>query len=298
MKNLLNIPINDDCFNIFDSIPDKSVDLIFCDLPYSTTNCKWDRPIPLNWHVNGLEKKDFIIEQVSHGIPYKDVIENWNIRKQKGLWQHYNRIIKDDGVILLYGQTPFDKILGSSNLKMLRYEWIYEKTHASGHLNSKKMPLKAAENILVFYKNKPPKAKNFNRTYNPQMTKGHARKVSSAKNRGACIKRRNNTDNIYNNEDASKVNDYDSTERYPRSVLKFKTDKQTSNIHKTQKPLALTEYMIKTYSNEGDIILDNCAGSFVTSEACNNLKRNWICIEKDKKIFDNAIKERKLNEHL
>jgi len=251
MKDLINKPINDDFFNILPQLNDKSIDLIYCDLPYGTTNCRWDTPIDL-----------------------------------PSLWQHYNRIIKDNGAILLYAQTPFDKVLGASNLKMLRYEWIWEKTSATGHLNSKKMPMKAHENILVFYKKLP--------TYNPQMTHGHVRKVSSAKNRGACIERRNDTDNIYNNEYADKVGDYDSTSRFPRDVLTFATNKQKSTIHKTQKPLALTEYMLKTYSNEGDLVLDNCAGSFVVVEACNNLKRDWICIEKDKTIFDTAIRERKL----
>lgn len=258
---ILNTPINDDCFNVFPSIADKSVDLIFCDLPYGSTNCSWDSVLDL-----------------------------------ESLWAQYNRIIKDDGVILLYAQTPFDKVLGASNLKMLRYEWIWEKTQATGHLNAKRMPMKAHENILVFYKDKPSKVgnKSFERTFNYIKTYGHKRKVSSAKNRGACISRRNDTDNIYNNEYPDKIEGYDSTERFPRSVLKFKSDKQKSTLHKTQKPLALTEYIIKTYSNEEDVVLDNCAGSFVVAEACNTLKRNWICIEKDTKIFNNAIKERKL----
>lgn len=251
MEEIINNPINDDCFNMFSKIEDKSIDLIFCDLPYGSTNCTWDAPINLTL-----------------------------------LWQEYKRIIKDNGAILLYAQTPFDKVLGASNLKMLRYEWIWEKSSASGHLNAKKMPMKAHENILVYYKKLP--------TYNPIKTTGHVKKVSSAKNRAACIQRRNDTDDIYNNEYSDKVKDYSSTERYPRSVLKFSTDKQKFNIHKTQKPLALTEYIIKTYSNEGDLVLDNCAGSFVVAEACNNLNRNWICMEKDKGIFDRAVKARKL----
>lgn len=119
-----------DCLELMKDIPDKSVDMIFTDLPYGTTHCKWDSIIPLN-----------------------------------ELWMHYKRIIKDNGAILLFAQTPFDKVLGSSNLQMLKYEWIWEKTQATGHLNAKKMPMKAHENILVFYKKLP--------TYNPQMTEGH-----------------------------------------------------------------------------------------------------------------------------
>jgi len=285
---MINTPINKDCFDVFPLIEDKSVDFIFCDLPYGSTQCKWDSTLPLNWNVNGLEKKDFIVEQISHGIPYKEVLENWKIRRKMGLWEQYNRIIKDDGIILLYAQTPFDKVLGASNLKMLRYEWIWEKTQATGHLNAKKMPMKAHENILVFYKDKT-KKENFSRTYNYIKTTGHKPVNSYTKK----VKDGTADGEVYGK--TKSVSGGGKTDRYPRSVLTFSSDKQKSKIHSTQKPLALTEYMIKTYTNEGDLVLDNCAGSFVTAVACNNLKRNWICIEKDKEGFDKAIKERKLN---
>lgn len=237
-----------DCLNLIPKlIPNKSIDMIFADLPYGTTNCSWDTPI--------------------------DLVK---------LWSEYERIIKDNGVIIMTAQTPFDKVLGASNLKLLRYEWIWEKTQATGHLNAKKMPMKAHENILVFYKKAP--------TYNPQKTHGHIRKVSSAKNRSACIIRRNNTDNIYNNEYPDKVNDYDSTSRYPRSIVKFPTDKQKVNLHKTQKPVSLLEYIVKTYTNEGDIVLDNVAGSGTTGVACKNLKRKYIMMEKDEKNYQIILK--------
>ena len=121
---------NGDCLEVMKSIPNKSIDLILCDLPYGITKCKWDTPIDLF-----------------------------------AMWNQYNRIIKDNAPILLFAQTPFDKVLGSSNLSMLKYEWIWEKTQATGHLNAKKMPMKAHENILVFYKKLP--------IYNPQKTTGH-----------------------------------------------------------------------------------------------------------------------------
>jgi DNA modification methylase len=235
------IMINADCFDIFPFIRDNSIDAIICDLPYGSTNCKWDSVLDL-----------------------------------KKLWSEYKRVIKKNGVIILFAQTPFDKVLGCSNLEWLRYEWIWEKTQATGHLNVKKMPMKAHENILIFYKKCE--------TYNPQKTTGHVRKVSSAKNRAECINRRNlKSDYLYNKEFADKVNDYDSTERYPRSVLKFKSDKQKSALHETQKPLALLEYLIKTYSNEGDIILDNCSGSGTTNLASMNLNRFSIGIERERK---------------
>ena len=274
----------DDCFNIFPIIPDKSIDAIIADMPFGTTNCKWDVVLPLNDYIkvgkHFLSRNEYYLENFIHGFKKEDIDILWENNKKHGLWYYYERIVKDDGVILLFAQTPFDKVLGNSNLKLLRYEWIWEKTQATGHLNANDMPMKAHENILVFYKKLP--------LYNPIMTEGHVRKVSKAKNRAACIERRNNTDNIYNNEYSDRVNDYDSTQRYPRSVIKFKTDKQTSNLHKTQKPLALLEYLIKTYTNENDLILDNCMGSGTTNLASLKLNRRSIGIEKDEKIFNNA----------
>jgi len=194
------------------------------------------------------------------------------------MWKQYERIIKPNGAILLFAQTPFDKVLGASNLPILRYEWIWEKTQATGHLNAKKMPMKAHENILVFYKKLP--------LYNPQKTQGHVRKVSSAKNRAACIERRNGTDTVYNNEYPELVTGYDSTERYPRSVIQFPTDKQKLALHPTQKPVALMEYLIKTYTNENDLVLDNAFGSCTCGVACVNTNRNFIGIEKDENYFN------------
>jgi DNA modification methylase len=199
------------------------------------------------------------------------------------LWSEYERVIKDNGVILLFAQSPFDKVLGASNLKLLRYEWIWEKTQATGHLNAKKMPMKAHENILVFYKKLP--------TYNPQKTTGHERKVSKGYQRDICIARREEKwgDNyLYGKETTAP--DYDSTERYPRSVLTFASDKQKSKLHPTQKPLSLIEYMIRTYTNEGDLILDNTCGSGTTGLGAKNLKRDYIMMEKDPEHYETACK--------
>jgi DNA modification methylase len=232
-----------DCLEIMpNTIDDKSVDLILCDLPYGTTNCKWDTIIDLN-----------------------------------KLWVEYKRVIKPNGAILLFAQTPFDKVLGSSNLGMLRYEWIWEKTQATGHLNAKKMPMKSHENILVFYNKKP--------TYNPQKTTGHKPINSYTK----YVKTQNNTE-IYGKV-KKEISGGGETDRYPRSVLKFPSDKQTSCLHSTQKPLALCEYFIKTYTNEGDLVLDNTAGSGTTGLVAKNLNRNYILIEKDETYFK-VIEER------
>lgn len=189
------------------------------------------------------------------------------------LWKEYSRIIKDTGAILLFAQTPFDKVLGSSNLKMLRYEWIWQKTHPTGHLNAKKMPMKAHENILVFYKKLP--------KYNPQKTKGHPRKISSIKHKEAMI----TLDSpIYNPN--QKATHYDSTERYPLSVLVFPSDKQKGSLHPTQKPVDLCEYLINTYTSPGDLVLDNCSGSGTTGLAAKNLNRNYIMIENNLEYYN------------
>lgn len=239
----LNKIYNQDCLVGMESIQDKSIDMVLCDLPYGTTKNQWDSIINLD-----------------------------------KLWEQYNRIIKDNGAIVLTAQTPFDKVLGVSNLKMLKYEWIWEKTSATGHLNAKKMPMKAHENILVFYKKLP--------TYNPQKTTGHERKVSTAKHK-------RNSKNSSNYGESSATT-YDSTERYPRSVQIFSTDKQKSSFHPTQKPVALFEYLIKTYTNEGDLVLDNCMGSGTTAVACINTNRNYIGFELDSGYY-NLANERIIN---
>ena len=236
-RHVMPLLVHDDCLEAMKFIEDGSIDMILCDLPYGTTVCKWDTVIPF-----------------------------------EPLWAHYKRILKSDGVILLFAQSPFDKVLGCSNLPMLRYEFIWEKTEATGHLNAKRAPMKAHENILVFYSAQP--------TYNPQKTNGHKRK--SARN----VDRATKQSECYGAQEG--ITHYDSTERYPRSVLQFSTDKQKSTLHPTQKPVALMEYFIKTYTNEGDTVLDNCMGSGTTGIACLNTGRDFIGIEKDQKYFEIA----------
>lgn len=244
MLDLNNIYLGD-CLKVMKDIEDKSIDMILCDLPYGTTRCKWDSIIDLD-----------------------------------KLWQQYCRIIKDNGVIVLFAQTPFDKVLGTSNLEMLRYEWIWEKTQATGHLNAKKMPLKAHENILVFYKKLP--------VYNPQKTDGHPPVNSYTK----YIATQNNTE-IYG--DLSKeISGGGNTERYPRSIQMFSSDKQKEHLHPTQKPIKLLEYLIKTYTNENDLVLDNCIGSGSTAVAAQNINRNFIGIEKEVKYYEIALERLKI----
>ena len=228
-----------DCLEKMKEIEIGSVDMILCDPPYGTTACKWDSIIPL-----------------------------------ETMWEQLKRIIKPNGAILLMAQTPFDKVLGASNLQMLKYEWIWEKTAATGHLNAKKMPMKAHENILVFYK-KPP-------TYNAQKTQGHKPVNSYSKKNdsdGECYGKTKSSSGGGN------------TDRYPRSIQVFSSDKQKLKLHPTQKPVALMEYLIKTYTNEGETVLDFTMGSGTTGVAAKNLNRNFIGIELDDKYFEIA-KER------
>ena len=237
-----------DCLNLMQTIPDGSVDMILCDLPYGTTNAKWDSIIDL-----GL------------------------------LWEQYKRVIKTNGAILLFAQTPFDKVLGCSNLEWLRYEIIWQKTQPTGHLNAKKMPMKAHENILVFYEGLP--------TYNPQKTTGHPRKTSKSISRKQSVERQ--TGNVKSGESIYGFTthyhaDYDTTERYPIDVQVFAKDTQKEKYHPTQKPVALLEWLIKTYTNKGELVLDNCMGSGSTGVACVNTGRDFIGIEKDKKYFEIA----------
>lgn len=220
-----------DCLELMKLIPDGSVDTIICDLPYGTTQCKWDSVI------------DF-----------------------KELWLQYIRITKESAAIVLTSMQPFTSALIMSNPKMFKYDWVWEKGSATGFLNAKKQPLRAHESVCVFYRKQC--------TYNPQFTHGHKRKTATKKTvNSECYGK------------AIKVTDYDSTDRYPRSVQFFSSDKQKVNLHPTQKPLALMEYLVKTYSNVGDTVLDNCMGSGTVGVACASNARNFIGIEMDEGYF-------------
>lgn len=226
-----------DCLEVMKQIPDGSVDMVLCDLPYGTTACKWDTIIPF-----------------------------------EPLWEQYWRITKPNAAIVLTAAQPFTSALVMSQIKHFKYEWIWDKVKGTGHLNSKKMPMRNHESVLVFYKNLP--------TYNPLKTYGHTRKVS--------YKSKRLQSQVYGK--TNKDTEYDSTERYPRSIQVFSTDTQKISIHPTQKPVALMEYLIKTYTNEGETVLDNCMGSGTTGVACKNLNRNFIGIEKELEYFEIAKK--------
>jgi len=234
---------NGDCLEVMKSIADKSIDAIITDPPYGTTACKWDSVIPF-----------------------------------EPMWKQLNRIIKDNGAIVLFGSEPFSSALRMSNIKNYKYDWIWEKDRASGHLNAKKQPLRNLENISVFYKKQC--------TYNPIMTIGKkSNSIGKAINELKC---KNN--NLYGK--FKRVN-RKGNEKYPRQVLEYK--RPHPPIHPTQKPVALMEYLIKTYTNELETVLDFTMGSGTTGVACCNLNRDFIGIELDKHYFKIA-QERIKNE--
>lgn len=254
-----------DCLELMKDIPDKSIDMILCDLPYGVTACKWDTIIPF-----------------------------------EPLWEQYNRIIKDNGAIILFGSEPFTAELIHSNIKNFKYEWIWEKQKASNFMSAKYQPLKYHENICVFSKSThnyyPQRYKVLEFEEIKQMSDKELKQVFETRNydRFGKIDRRKTINNPVTNKehignDIKRIRNADDGYRYPKSILKINKEINT-NLHPTQKPVKLLEYLIKTYTNEGDIVLDNCMGSGSTGVACLNTNRNFIGIELDEKYFEIAKK--------
>ena len=234
-----------DCLELMKDIPDKSIDMILCDLPYGTTQNPWDSVIPYD-----------------------------------KLWEQYNRIIKDNGAIALFAQGLFYVDLVNSNRDMFRYDLVWNKVLTSGFLNANRMPLRSHEQIAVFYKNLP--------TYNPQKVLGEA---NHSKGDLSSIHENNNYG------DYSQVESDFSGMKNPVSILTFEKTHPSIALHPTQKNVELLEYLIKTYTNKDDIVLDNCMGSGSTIIACINTKRKYIGFELDENYFNLAKKriETRLN---
>lgn len=274
---------NGDCLEIMKEIPSKSIDMILCDLPYQVTKNKWDIIIPMNDYViiddEVLEKDKFYLQQFMKGLTKKEIDKIWKENKQEGLWSYYNRIIKDNGAILLFGQDIFSAQLINSNLKMYKYKWFWKKDRPSGFLNAKRMPLKDVEEILVFYKKCP--------IYNPQFWEGIPLHGMGTKYKEGNLG--NNNYGKFASHTNPSANREGDTKKYPRQVLEFK--RPHPPIFPTQKPVDLCEYLIKTYTNEGDLVLDNCMGSGSTGVACKNLNRRFIGIELNSETF-NLAKDR------
>ena len=242
MYNLLQ----GDCLELMNKIPNKSIDMILCDLPYGTTKNKWDSALPFD-----------------------------------KMWEQYDRIIKENGCIALFADGMFMSDLMQSNKKLWRYNLVWDKELISGFLNANRMPLRSHEEICIFYKKLP--------TYNPQFTDGEplhgmGTKFSQEKNKN------NNYGNFdsCNNPSAKRTGD---TKKYPKSIVKFPRPASCVMIHPTQKPVELLEWLIKTYTNENDFVLDNCMGSGSTGVAAVGINRNFIGMELEEKYF-NIAKER------
>jgi DNA modification methylase len=231
----INTVYEGDCLEVMPKIPDKSVDMILCDLPYGTTACKWDVVIPFD-----------------------------------KLWEQYKRIIKSNGAIVLFGSEPFSSYLRLSNIKQYKYDWYWHRDRASNHMNAKKQPMRNIETISVFNCSQ----------YNPIMEYWGDPSHSVGKAKGKVSKCAT-TGNFNQMTGNTEINI-----KYPRTLRYFAIPHP--RIHPTEKPVALFEYLIKTYTNEGELVLDNCAGSGTTAEACLRTNRNYILIEKEHKYVDIA----------
>ena len=220
---------------------------------------------------------DKSIDMILCDLPYGTTACKWDtIIPFEPLWKQYKRLIKDNGAIVLTASQPFTTKLINSNIKEFKYALVWDKDKAFGVFQAKKRPLKKHEDILIFYKKQP--------VYNPQMEKAKADRIRplSKGNISGSI------NNITNSKNCKVANDYNPEMRYPSSILTF-SNPVGKSIHPTQKPVALFEYLIKTYTNEGDLVLDNCAGSGTTAIACLNTNRNAILIEKDESYYKAAL---------
>lgn len=234
-KEQKNQVIHGDCLVEMQKIPDKSINMILCDLPYGTTTCKWDTIIPF-----------------------------------EPLWEQYKRIIKDNGAIVLTASQPFTSALVMSNVKMFRYSWVWRKDKSGNIAVLKYQPAKVHEDVLVF--------SILSHKYYPQMeTRPEANKRNNKPRINKVGVQGNKPFYVEHSRGADDV-------KYPTSIKFFNV--QRNGVHPTQKPVAFFEYLIKTYTNKGDTVLDNCAGSGTTGIACKNLDRNFILIEKEKEYID------------
>lgn len=235
---VINKIYNMDCLEGMKAIPDKSIDLILCDLPYGTTACSWDNIIPF-----------------------------------EPLWEQYERIIKDKGAVVLTASQPFSSALVMSNPKLFRYEWVWDKKNPTNFAMAKKQPLKYHETILVFAK---------------KQTEYYPIKWRGKPNHKQGLLKNDQQSEVYGK--IKRTKDNLSGMKYPRSIIEISKHSSQGGLHPTQKPVALFEYLVKTYTNEGDVVLDNCMGSGTTAIACLNTNRKYIGFEIDEDYFETANK--------
>ena len=240
----LNKIYNEDCLEGMKRIPDKSIDMILADLPYGTTNCKWDTIIPL-----------------------------------EPLWEQYERIIKDNGAVVLTASQPFSSTLVMSNPKLFRYEWVWDKKNPTNFAMAKKQPLKYHETILVFAKKQI--------EYYPIKWRGKP-------NHKQGLLKNDQRSEVYGK--IKRTKDNLSGMKYPRSIIEISKHSSQGGLHPTQKPVALFEYLVKTYTNEGDVVLDNCMGSGTTAIAAINTNRNFIGFEMDENYH--KLANQRIEQHL
>ena len=248
---MINSVLHGDCLELMKNIPDGSVDMILCDLPYQVTACKWDTIIPF-----------------------------------EPMWEQYNRIIKKSGVIALFGSEPFSSSLRSSNLKKYKYDLYWLKNRPTGMAYARFQPMRKIENVCIFFEGKS--------IYNPIKTKRTESELKKLSKKSVKTKKTEN----YNMDYGKTANRYDNEYKNPTNVLEFKcvaNQGKEKLPHPTQKPVALFEYLIKTYTNEGETVLDNCAGSGTTAIACMNTNRNYILMEQEKEYID--IISKRIAEH-
>ena len=240
----LNKIYNEDCLEGMKRIPDKSIDMILADLPYGTTNCKWDTIIPL-----------------------------------EPLWEQYERIIKDNGAVVLTASQPFSSTLVMSNPKLFRYEWVWDKKNPTNFAMAKKQPLKYHETILVFAK---------------KQTEYYPIKWRGKPNHKQGLLKNDQRSEVYGK--IKRTKDNLSGMKYPRSIIEISKHSSQGGLHPTQKPVALFEYLVKTYTNEGDVVLDNCMGSGTTAIAAINTNRNFIGFEMDENYH--KLANQRIEQHL
>jgi len=248
----IKLDINDiyhgDCLELMNGIPDRSIDMILCDLPYGTTSCSWDEVISFD-----------------------------------KLWKQYDRIIKDNGAIILFGTEPFSSHLRLSNLKLYKYDWKWIKSKVGNFLNCKNSPLKKYEDIIVFSKSFIANGSKNLMFYNPQgLVEVNKVRSDSRKTNDSTVGKRPSRQGVYKQHYTN----------YPTNILEFKSEE---GLHPTQKPVDLFEYLINTYTNENELVLDNCIGSGTTAIAAMNTNRNYIGIELDENYYN--IAKNRINEH-
>jgi len=230
-----------DCLKAMQRIPDGSIDMVLTDPPYGTTDCKWDSVVPL--------------------VP---------------MWEQLKRIIKPEGAIVMTASQPFTTTLISSNIKMFKYCWVWEKDKPTNFALANKQPMKYHEDVVVFYSKQPA----YNKEMIPRTGSGSERFKYGVDHSNRIQQGKSKSDSTKNG-----ITFYNKNMKNPSTIIKFSTGRRQNSVHPTQKPVALMEYLIKTYTNEGDTLLDFTAGSGTTGIAAQNLKRNFILIEKDKEYW-------------